>query len=198
MVFRALLRCVPFSKRIEREYGGKRPALRAARAWLSWKQGRFDEFGRVDWSRVDRLVFVCLGNICRSPYGELIAREQGVFAASCGLAAQPQDPADPGAAAAALRRGRSLSLHHARSFDTFDWRAGDLAIAFEAEQAEEIVRRMRARLSFMPQVCLLGLWARPRRPHIQDPYSLSPEYFDSCYRVIEDALQRLLQEKHGV
>jgi hypothetical protein len=40
-------------------------------------------------------------------------------------------------------------------------------------------------------VTLVGLYVRPRRPHIEDPFGLPDEYFDSCYELIEEALDRI-------
>jgi len=197
MFVKALLQSLPFSAYIKKSFGGKKPALRAADAWMQWKLGNLDSFESVDWARVDRLVFVCLGNICRSPYGELIVRERGVATASCGLAAQQGDLSPQGAVGAAQRKGRSLASHHACHFDNFDWRVGDLALVFEIEHAHEVEKRLKLRFakSVPPQVALLGLWTRPRRPHIQDPFSLDADYFDNCYALIEEALSRLLEER---
>jgi protein-tyrosine phosphatase len=197
MFVKTLLQSIPGSAYIKKNFGGKKPALRAADAWLQWKLGNLDSFEKIDWSRVDRLVFVCLGNICRSPYGELLVREKGLETASCGLAARQDDVSPDGARSAARRARRSLEAHRARHFDNFDWRPGDLALVFEIPHALETEQRLKQRFvdSPRPQVALLGLWARPRRPHIQDPYSLHADYFDTCYALIEDSLSRLLEER---
>ena len=39
---------------------------------------------------------------------------------------------------------------------------------------------------------LLGLWSKPSRPWIEDPFGLSPEAFERVFRQIEDAVDRLL------
>jgi low molecular weight phosphotyrosine protein phosphatase len=45
--------------------------------------GGLRHFEHVEWNRVTRLVFVCRGNICRSPYAEVRARRLGLNAISC-------------------------------------------------------------------------------------------------------------------
>jgi len=199
MFVRALLQSLPFSKHLERSYGGKRPALRAAKAWLRWKSGELLEYSEVDWSRVDRVVYVCLGNICRSPYGDALTQAQGVASASCGLEALADEAANPVAKQCAAQRGTSLEAHKARRFDDFDWTARDLAVVFEIEQAQEVKARLSSRFPHSPlsrpQIALLGLWTQPPRPHIQDPYSLSKGYFETCYSLIENAVAKLLSER---
>jgi protein-tyrosine phosphatase len=41
------------------------------------------------------------------------------------------------------------------------------------------------------QISLLGLWCDPPRPHIEDPYGLSEEYFSTCFGFIDEALNRI-------
>ena len=52
-----------------------------------------------------RLVFVCSGNICRSPFAAEYARALGLPSASFGLHADDGAAANPQALAAARRRG---------------------------------------------------------------------------------------------
>uniref|UniRef100_UPI001C1FAE5B hypothetical protein n=1 Tax=Marinobacterium profundum TaxID=1714300 RepID=UPI001C1FAE5B len=47
--------------------------------------GQDDEYRQVDFARVERLVFVCLGNFCRSPFGECVAKGHGIRSAGFGL-----------------------------------------------------------------------------------------------------------------
>lgn len=144
----------------------------------------------MPWSRVRRLVFVCHGNICRSPYGELIAGERGWLTGSCGLYTTADRPADESALAGAIIQRRSLSAHRSRTFDGFPWHEGDLIVCFEAAHVEECRRR----LGKGALVTLIGLYMRPRRPHVEDPYGLPVEYFATCYELIEEALGRLEAE----
>lgn len=199
MFVRALLQSLPFSEFLERSYGGKRPALRAANAWLRWKSGKLRKYSEIDWSRVDRIVYVCLGNICRSPYGDVLTRDKGVASASCGLEAREGEAANPVAKECADQRGTSLEEHKARRFDDFDWTSRDLAVVFEIEQGDEAKVRFAKRFQGShlghPQIALLGLWSEPARPHIQDPFSLNKAYFETCYAVIENAVDGLLKER---
>jgi protein-tyrosine phosphatase len=44
------------------------------------------------------------------------------------------------------------------------------------------------------QIALLGTWARPHRPHLHDPITLSADYFETCYITIDQAVRNLARE----
>ena len=83
---------------------------------------------RRDWRGAvrgaDRVVFVCHGNIIRSPLAavafarEAAARGRPIQVTSAGLAARAGEPADPRAVDSAEERGLGLGLHRARPLDT--------------------------------------------------------------------------------
>ena len=39
---------------------------------------------------------------------------------------------------------------------------------------------------------LLGIWSRPSRPYIHDPYGLSDRYFQQCFSVIDANIAELV------
>ncbi|MBW4052632.1 MAG: phosphotyrosine protein phosphatase [Proteobacteria bacterium] len=137
---------------------------------------------------MSRLVFVCRGNICRSPYGGLRASSLGVRAVSFGLDAAEGAPANPVASRNALLRGVDLSAHCSARLETDRLSDGDLVLVFEPAQLAEVRRRLGDRTA----VGLLGVWARPRRPHIQDPYGRSDRYFQQCFAVIDASIDALM------
>ena len=174
-------------------YGGRRGWARHGATRLLHALGGLRRYEAVDWGRVGRLVFVCQGNLCRSPYAEARARALGLPAASFGLEAGGE-AADPVARAVARRRGLDLGRHRPRPAEAL--RPGDLLLGMEPWQAGRL-------LDAAPpgaQVSLLGLWARPARPHLQDPYGLPAAYFDTCFAVIDNAVAwvaRHLGVDHG-
>src|SRR5262245_66201200 len=70
---------------IKDSFGGYRAYLNHVRSRCALVLGAYRSLGRIEWSRVRRLVFVCHGNVCRSPYAEARVRQRGVRAASFGL-----------------------------------------------------------------------------------------------------------------
>ena len=174
---------------VRRRYGTWRGLARLGVAQLDCATGRTRAFARVNWDQVDRLVFVCRGNICRSAYAEWRARALRLPAASFGLATTTGVGADPEARRAAAARKLDLSPHRTTAAADFSLCDGDLIVAMELRHVAWV-----RRLFVDPaphQVTLLGLWSRPRRPHIQDPYGLDRSYFDSCFSVIDSAVATL-------
>lgn len=89
---------------------------------------------------VDRILIVCLGNICRSPLGErlLQAGLPDVKVTSAGLTAVVGHAADADAAEAAARLGVTLDGHVARQFTAEIGRDADLILVMDAEQRRAI------------------------------------------------------------
>jgi len=155
---------------VRSSFGTYRGLIRLALAWLENRTGRYRRFKQIGWGRVARIVFVCHGNICRSPYAEGRAVSFGLPAASFGLSADSRAPADPSACRIAARRGIELGRHCACDAVDFELQSGDLLVAMEPRQA----RRISGLLPLGScQLTLLGLWSRPPRPHIHDPHRLS-------------------------
>lgn len=141
----------------------------------------------IDWRRVERLVFVCSGNICRSPYAELKARSLGRAATSFGLAADGRSPAHAVASRIAVRHGLDLSTHRCRASSAWEPRSGDLLAAMEPSHAAALQRYLHPGV----QLTLLGAWSKPTRPYIQDPHGLSEEYFETCFDCIDSGVTEL-------
>lgn len=155
---------------------------------IRYRIGLFSEYQVIDWGRVNRLVFVCKGNICRSAYAEGRAKMLGVPATSFGLAATAGERADPSAVEAAKSRGVDLTSHLTRSPQGVALGTGDLLLAMEAYQAKG-VRDCGTRAG--AQLTLLGLWCAPKSPHLEDPFGLSKEYFATCFGLIDNAIDRI-------
>lgn len=168
-------------------YGGKRGVLEHFRARMLHAFGAYGGVDDVEWPLVRRLVFVCLGNICRSPYAGAKARSMGIVSASFGLNAVNGASADPAAVKNALARGVDLSAHCAAKIDPRCLSDGDLVIVFEPWQVSEVRRRFGATL----RVKLLGIWSTPSRPYIHDPYGHRDRYFQQCFSVIDGGIAGL-------
>lgn len=92
------------------------------------------------------ILFVCTGNICRSPMAEaflkhILAREGLIDYAvhSAGMWAVDGRPASPYAIQVMARRGIDISHHRAHSLTRTDVEEADLILAMASEHAEAIV-----------------------------------------------------------
>lgn len=147
------------------------------------------------------VLFVCLGNICRSPAAEgvfhaLVDRHglaHRVATDSAGTSAwNIGQPPDPRAQAEALRRGIDLSGLRARQAGPEDFHRFDYLLAMDQ-------RNLAALAGLCPQGreprLHLFLDFAPDAGHreVADPYSLGPEAFRHMFQLIETGASGLLR-----
>jgi len=152
--------------------------------------GAYRGYGPADFGEVRRFVFICKGNICRSPFAEAVARAAGAKAVSYGLDARVGLQADSSAISAAKRLGFSMVEHRTKPFSEAVLEQGDLMIAMEPNHLRRI-KMQQARPS--DRLVLLAMWFDPTQPCIFDPYGMPDSDFDRCFDIIERATCRLIQ-----
>ena len=149
-----------------------------------------------------RLLFVCLGNICRSPMAEgafrHVAAEQGVLdrfeidSAGLGSWHVGQAP-DHRAQDAAGQRGIDISGQSARQVRGRDFTRFDLLLAMDGSNYDELAQlapkgerhKIRRFLDFAPHA---------RTKDVPDPFFGEAEGFDRALDLIEEAARGLLAE----
>lgn len=153
-----------------------------------------------------RILFVCLGNICRSPAAEGILRH---MASEAGLSERiDTDSAgtygghrgelpDPRMRSAAARRGYTLT-HRARQVGEADFERFDLIVAMDDMNYESLHRlapsREASRKIFrMAEFCR----HHPDRTYIPDPYYEGHEGFELVLDLLEDGCQGILERLAG-
>lgn len=171
-------------------YGSRRGFVRTFWYWLLYQLGRYRSYKQIDWHSIERLVFICKGNICRSAYAEEVARSLGIDAISCGLDTIENAPANARAITTAKLLGFNLGQHVSRPIMYLVLRKSDLLVAMEPRQIEFLQKSLTRK-----HACtLLGLWTQPALPHIQDPYGSSPEYFEKCFTYIQNSVNELIKK----
>ncbi len=147
-----------------------------------------------------RILFVCMGNICRSPTAQgvfetLIEAEglaHAVAADSAGTAGYHiGKPPDARSAEAAARRGVDLSGYRARQATAEDFHRFDLLLAMDSDNHAGLSRiapqghddRLRLFLDFAPE---LGLRDVP------DPYYGGADGFEAVLDMVEAGSRGLL------
>jgi protein-tyrosine phosphatase len=145
------------------------------------------------------VLFVCLGNICRSPTAEGVLRmlvgarqlDAAVSIDSAGLIdANAGRPPDPQAVLAARNHGVMLS-GVARRIRARDFDDTDLLVAMDHQNVAAL--RGLAPASFdLAKLLLLGDFARRGAiGAIPDPYGLDQSHFDAAFGMIEEACHGL-------
>jgi len=135
---------------------------------------------------LENVLFVCVGNICRSPMAEALLRArlgtQGRVE-SAGLNALEGHPADPMAQQLMSERGLDLSAHRARQLTPSLARGFDLVLVMEAghqREVEEVAPTMRGRVQ------RLGRFGDFEVP---DPYHHERVVFEGVLGLIERGLE---------
>ena len=151
-----------------------------------------------------RLLFVCMGNICRSPTAEgvmmHVLREAGldgrVEVDSAGTGAwHVGDSADPRARAAAARRGIALQSI-ARQVTPEDLDSFDLVLAADAENQRELLRLAggdpgrRAKVGRVREFDEASV--RAGQLDVPDPYYGGVDGFDEVLDIVDAACRGLL------
>ena len=153
-----------------------------------------------------RLLFVCMGNICRSPTAEgmmlhLLAEaglESQVEVDSAGTGAwHVGDSADPRARAAARRRG--IDLHSiARQVTREDLDSFDLVLAADAENQRDLLAlagddpEQRAKVRLLREFDQASV--KTGDLDVPDPYYGGADGFDDVLDVVDAACRGLLTE----
>ena len=145
-----------------------------------------------------RILFVCLGNICRSPTAEGVMRrlvrehglEHEIEVDSAGTGGwHVGAPPDARATEAARRRGTELS-GSARRFDPRrDFDRFDLILAMDAENRRELLA-----LAPDEQARRKVRMFRPGDLDVPDPYYGGDDGFEEVLDLVEDAARELLYE----
>lgn len=149
-----------------------------------------------------RILFVCLGNICRSPtahgvFEHLLSQDNGgmrvdVDSAGTGDWHVGKAP-DPRTRAAAARRGYSLEHLRARTVEDEDFGRFDYILAMDDANLREL--RRRCPTGFRGHLGLfLEFAANSRVREVPDPYYTSGEQgFDEVLDLVEAASAGLLR-----
>lgn len=175
---------------LAQHYGSRRGFALTWWHRMLYQFGSYREYRRVDWKSVERLVFVCKGNICRSAFAEAVALELGLDSISGGIDTIEGAPANSEAVGMAAIKGINLNGHRTRPMHSLPLKKGDVLIAMEPWQAGHLERE------FVKQYgcTLLGLWGTPERPYIHDPYGASAAYFETCFSYIEQSVQEIVRK----
>jgi protein-tyrosine phosphatase len=149
-----------------------------------------------------RILFCCMGNICRSPSAEGVFRQLIAVRAphlsveidSAGTHGyHVGDPPDRRAVSAALRRGIDLSGLRARRVEAGDFERFDLILAMDEDNLNELRQlapahareRIRLVMEYAPNAASRA---------VPDPYYGGAQGFEAVLDLLEEAAEGLLAE----
>ena len=152
-----------------------------------------------------KILFVCLGNICRSPTAEAVMRglavreapELAITVDSAGTANyHPGAPPDRRAQAAARKRAYDLSQLRARQVRDADFVEFDLILAMDRNNLQELQERTPRAARAKVQLFLDYAPDQPVR-EVPDPYYGGSGGFETVLDLIEAAARGLLRRLQG-
>ncbi|MEF3192854.1 MAG: low molecular weight phosphotyrosine protein phosphatase [Halothiobacillaceae bacterium] len=147
------------------------------------------------------VLFVCMGNICRSPTAEGVFRRKVAEAGLSGRiridsagthAYHVGNPPDPRAIQAAQRRGYDLSGLRARKVEVSDFSRFDYVLAMDEDNLAILERLMPTESS--SRVALFMAFAPEYGAReVPDPYYGGPAGFEQVLDMVEAAAEGLLE-----
>jgi protein-tyrosine phosphatase len=146
-----------------------------------------------------RILFVCLGNICRSPLAEGVMRELATRAGygevisvdSAGIGAwHIGHMPDRRSIAVARAHGIDITGLRGRQIAAADFAAFDLILGMDSRNVSELHRL--ASPETARKVHLFMTYARGRNDDVPDPYYETADAFEALYQALEAGCSSLL------
>lgn len=134
-----------------------------------------------------RILVVCIGNVCRSPVAEAMLRKHlpGKQISSAGLGALVGEGVEPTAKQLAEQSGLEVANHQARQLTTEMLQAADLILVMSDGQRRAVAEFAPAA---MGKTMRLGRWLEGGAGRdIPDPYKKSPEVFEHVHKLLTQA-----------
>jgi protein-tyrosine phosphatase len=148
-----------------------------------------------------RILFVCAGNICRSPTAEAVMRgliaeaelDGEIEVESAGTGGwHVGDPPDPRSMAAAAERGVELA-GAARQVDEADFDGFDLLVAMDRSNRDAL-RRLAPDEDARERIRLLREYGDGQAHDVPDPYYGGADGFAEVVEIVERNCRALLEE----
>lgn len=159
---------------------------------------RKDRLSRIPCA-VSSVLFVCHGNIIRSPLAAALLHEQlsnldrnGIHVSSAGLHAKPGKSADLRAIIAARERGVSLEDHRAQSLNIDLVRQADLIFVMDYVNEAQLLTLYPKARSKLFLLCIEGANSQQVSAEIADPYAGPLSDVRQCCETIHSRISDLV------
>ena len=146
----------------------------------------------------ERVMFVCSGNICRSPYGEArftqmcAKKHPDTRIISSGILRMAGHKASPEMITVASERGLDLSQHRSAGLSKLLVDSSDVIFVMAQKHRMEILR---IAPNSDQKIVLLAHWLKTPKYEIEDPIGQSMDVYRAVADDIDEALMNWWEEK---
>ena len=172
---------------INDNYRSKRGFIAAFKCKLLFSLGFHRLYQNIDFNAVNRLVFICSDNICRSAFGEYMAKAEGLNAVSYGLHCRGGDKVDPRAIHEASIRNFDMQNYMTRNIFEYKGQEGDWLLVMEPLHLVELnIKEVK-----YEQVTLVPLWSDNKTAYLNDLFNATAIFFSFCESAVEQCVKNI-------
>ncbi len=148
-----------------------------------------------------KILFICLGNICRSPMAETVMQKliddaglgHDILVDSAGIISYHEgEPADSRMRMHARRHGYNIT-HISRPIRTTDFYNFDLIVAMDESNYDKLIQMAPGIDEERKVVRMADYRVDKVMDHVPDPYYGGDQGFENVIELLEDACRGLLQ-----
>lgn len=152
---------------------------------------------KPDLSAVKSILFICMGNICRSPSAEAVFRQKAQALSltidSAGvIGSHAREKPDHRAQKAGIARGYSFDKIKARKVTVQDFEKFDLILAMDQQNIKDLIKIAPSNLQYKIQL-FLDYAENFDEQEVPDPYYGGAKGFQFVLDLVEDASDGLIK-----
>ena len=153
---------------------------------------------KPDLSAVKSILFICMGNICRSPSAEAVFRQKAQALSltidSAGvIGSHAREKPDHRAQKAGIARGYSFDKIKARKVTVQDFEKFDLILAMDQQNIKDLIKIAPSNLQYKIQL-FLDYAENFDEQEVPDPYYGGAKGFQFVLDLVEDASDGLIKQ----
>lgn len=139
---------------------------------------------------MNRILMVCLGNICRSPLAEGILKSKltsNYFIDSCGTANyHVGDQPDVRSIDVAKKYGIDISSHIGRQFSVQDFDDFDVIYVMDSSNFQDVIKLATNNLQKNKVRLIMNELENSSQQFVPDPYYGTSKDFEFCYQLLDE------------